>query len=168
MRLKILFFIILFIPKVYSQSSNYSIGSIPLDSIKKIEDFKWLESRYNNFKPNKNILDKFNGNIEEYSVKVFIGTWCGDSKSFFPKFLKSLEYLGVENESIELFGINRKKDEPKLLVESFNIKFVPTAIFYKKGREINRIVEYPQENVEQDIIDILIKEKEYIPFHPIK
>lgn len=61
-----------------------------------------------------------------------MGTWCGDSKREVPKLYKILE-------------------------ASLNIHRVPTVIFYKDGKEVNRIVEHPIKTFEEDIQNIITK-----------
>ena len=50
---------------------------------------------------------------------------------------------------------NRSKKTPNNLQHGFNIKRVPTFIFYKKGKEIGRYVEYARESLEKDLLKIV-------------
>ena len=50
----------------------------------------------------------------------------------------------------ELLGFDLEEFEKGL-----NITNVPTFIFYKNGKEVNRIVESPRVSLEQDMIDII-------------
>ena len=39
--------------------------------------------------------------------------------------------------------------------EKMNLNRVPTIIFYKNGKEVNRFVEFAQESLEEDIAKIV-------------
>jgi thioredoxin-related protein len=51
--------------------------------------------------------------------------------------------------------LNRAKETPNNLQEGYNITNVPTFIFYKKGKEIGRFVEFPRETLEKGILKIV-------------
>ena len=54
-----------------------------------------------------------------------------------------------------MVAVNEDKKTPDNLEKGLNIERVPTFIFYKKGKEIGRFVEYPRESVEADILKIV-------------
>ena len=51
--------------------------------------------------------------------------------------------------------MDRNKTTPGAFEEGLNITNVPTFIFYNNKKEINRIVESPVENLEQDFLSIV-------------
>ena len=51
--------------------------------------------------------------------------------------------------------VNREKKTPDNLQEGYNIIRVPTFIFFRKGKEIGRFVEYPRVSVEADMLKIV-------------
>ena len=89
-----------------------------------------------------------------------MGTWCGDSKREIPHFFKTLEQVGFNTKDLELIAVDRNKKTPNNLQKGFNIKKIPTFIFYKQGKEIGRYVEYARESLEKDMIQI-VSEKAY-------
>ena len=84
-----------------------------------------------------------------------MGTWCGDSKRETPHLYKVLEMADFNFKNLDLVTVNRSKRTPDNLQEGLNIIKVPTFIFYKKGKEIGRYVEYARESLEQDILKIV-------------
>jgi len=84
-----------------------------------------------------------------------MGTWCGDSKEQTPIFYKILDAANFNYNNLQLIAVNRGKSTPDNLQEGLNIERVPTFIFYKKGKEIGRFVEFPQETVEADMLKIV-------------
>lgn len=93
--------------------------------------------------------------LNDVEVTTFMGTWCGDSKREVPRFYKILESAGIETSDISLIGVTRQKNTPDGLEKGLEITNVPTFIFTKDGKEIGRIVEYPIESLEADMLKIL-------------
>ncbi len=93
----------------------------------------------------------------DISLLIFGGSWCGDTKSEFPKYFKLFSALNFPQSSISLYGVSRKKKEPSGIAERYSIKRVPTLIVLKNGKEIGRIVEYPTESIEKALLNILTK-----------
>ena len=89
------------------------------------------------------------------TIKAFMGTWCKDSKREIPRFYKVLEAANFNLKKLEMITVNRGKKTPENLQEGFDIKRVPTFIFYKKGKEIGRYVEFPRASLEKDILTIV-------------
>jgi len=87
-----------------------------------------------------------------------MGTWCGDSKRETPHFYKILDQTGFNINNLQLITVNRNKKTPDNLQEGFDVKRVPTFIFYKDGKEIGRYVEYARESLEKDILKIVTGE----------
>jgi thiol-disulfide isomerase/thioredoxin len=84
-----------------------------------------------------------------------MGTWCSDSQEQTPVFYKVMDACDFNEELIEVIGVNDTKTTPDNLQEGFDLERVPTFIFYKDGIEIGRIVEYPQETMEADMLKIV-------------
>ena len=84
-----------------------------------------------------------------------MGTWCGDSKRETPKFYKILEEANFNLKNLELVQYNRSKKLQIIFKKVLNIIKVPTFIFYKKGKEIGRYVEYARESLEKDMLKIV-------------
>ena len=93
--------------------------------------------------------------LKDIKIKAFIGTWCNDSRLETPVLYKVLETANFNMENLEMLTLNRNKKSPNNQQEGFNIKCVPTFIFYKNGKEINRFVEYPVETMEKDFLKIV-------------
>lgn len=96
-------------------------------------------------------------NASDVSLILFGGSWCGDTKVEFPKYFKLFSALNLPQSSVSLYGVSRKKKEQTGIAERYNVKRVPTLIVLKDGKEIGRIVEYPTESIEKDLLKILSK-----------
>ncbi len=92
----------------------------------------------------------------ETDVTVVFGTWCGDSKNYVPKLLKTLRDAGNPKLHVKLVGLSPRFQEPMELVQGTRILNVPTIVVSRNGKELGRIVETPgHERVEEDLAAIL-------------
>lgn len=115
----------------------------------------WFVPNYQDYQVNSDDLASLTPLLKGIEIKVFMGTWCGDSKRETPRFYKIMDAAGVKDKDITLITMNRSKKTPENFEEGLNITNVPTFIFYRNGKEINRIVEYPIQSLEKDMIAIL-------------
>jgi len=115
----------------------------------------WYDSRHSEYTTDKAIIEKLKPIINDFTIKGFMGTWCGDSKRGVPRFYKILEETGFDEDYFELITVGRNKRTPDNLQEGFDLLRVPTFIFMKDGKEIGRYVERPRESLEKDILKIL-------------
>lgn len=121
----------------------------------------WFKPRYEEFSPETESMKTIKENIGDYKIKVLMGTWCGDSKREVPKLLKILDNAQYDYEELELVAVDYNKTTPSKIEEELEVHRVPTIIFYKDGKEVNRFVEYSQgESIEEDIAKI-VSGKEY-------
>jgi thiol-disulfide isomerase/thioredoxin len=84
-----------------------------------------------------------------------MGTWCEDSQHQVPGFYQVLEQLKFDEKQVSLIIVDRTKTTPDHLEKDKNITNVPTFIFYKNGKELQRIVESPVESLEKDMLKIV-------------
>ncbi|CAM1341507.1 thioredoxin family protein [Tenacibaculum amylolyticum] len=126
-------------------------------------DFSWFQKNYEDYLVNDKIVDILGTKLKDYKIKVFFGSWCGDSKREVPKFYKVLTKAEFDNKNLALVAVDRKpeayKASPSGEEKGLNIHRVPTFIFYKGDKEIGRIVEYPKEDFERDMLKIVQEQK---------
>lgn len=118
------------------------------------EYYKFYFESYN---PDMSIVEKIKPLLDDISITIVMGSWCGDSQEQIPNFYKIISLLNFDENKIQLIAVDRKKHarEYDALVQSLNIELIPTFIFYKNGKELGRIIESPQETLETDILKIL-------------
>ena len=121
---------------------------------------KWFNEGQGTYRPDTLTINLLQKELKGIQIKGFIGTWCGDSKREIPHFFKILDQVGFNTKDLELIAVDRNKKTPNNLQKVFNIKKVPTFLFYKQGKEIGRYVEYARESLEKDILQI-VSEKTY-------
>lgn len=88
-------------------------------------------------------------------VTVFLGTWCGDSRREVPRLWKALDMAGAAPFAIHYIGVDREKKEPVAPVTNNDIRYVPTFIVQREGREVGRIVEESPNGIEKDLLALL-------------
>ena len=115
----------------------------------------WFTENYDFYETNPEVIAALKPLLKNITIKVYMGTWCGDSQEQVPPFYKIIEQANFNQKKLELIALDRAKKTPDNLQEGFDIIRVPTFIFYNKGKELGRIVEYPQEMLEDDMLKIL-------------
>jgi hypothetical protein len=90
-------------------------------------------------------------------VDVFLGTWCGDSRREVSRLFVALALAEAEGPlpfALRFVGVDRAKQAPGL-TEGVDLRYVPTVVVRREGREVGRIVETATRGVEQDLLDLL-------------
>lgn len=131
------------------------VGKTEITDLQQEPFNEWYSIGYNEYKPNEEIIKEIKKYISDYSITVFMGTWCEDSQNQVPKFFKILNELGFPLKRVNLITMTRDKTTPETFEEGLNVTNVPTFIFYKKDFEVNRIVESAVESLEEDILNIV-------------
>jgi hypothetical protein len=97
-------------------------------------------------------------NVNEVTVLIVLGSWCGDSRREVPRFLKMLDQCGLTRIKVTYLGVDLSKYSPVGDYEKLNIEKVPTFIVYRNNIEAGRIIEYPVTSLEGDFLEILRKQ----------
>ena len=145
------------INKKKSEPEEYTdiIGVFERKELSNNPHAEWFNQNYSDYNLDKETLNKLKPLFKDIEITVFMGTWCSDSRKEIPVFFKLIDKLRINENSIELIGMTLEKTTPDSLELDQNLINVPTFIFKKDGKEINRIVEFPLETIEKDILEIL-------------
>lgn len=126
----------------------------------------WFSTEYQTYRPDSGSCTLISPLLSKITFEVFLGTWCGDSKREVPHFLKIADQLGISAAKIQLIFVSNDaaqyRKSPQHEEEGKNIVRVPTFILYKEGIELGRIIEYPINTLEKDVLTIL-SGKNYTP-----
>ena len=120
---------------------------------------KWFNQGYTEFNPSAEAMATIKKNISDYEIIAFMGTWCPDSRRETPKVFKILDEAGYDMSKLTFYGVNRQKTTTDNIEKEFDLNRVPTVIFLKDGKEVNRFVEYPRESIEEDFAKIVSGEE---------
>lgn len=152
------------------EKSKILYGISTQDSLT-VEPFgKWFNTNYDSYHPNAATIGTLKKqSVEAISIKVFFGTWCGDSKREVPRFLKLLSVISFPEKKVHLIGVGNGdslvKQSPGHEEAGLGIFRVPTFIIYKNGVEINRINEFPVFSLEKDFLAILTNQPYTSNYH---
>jgi len=137
----------------------FLVGKIAIEDLNSENYLSWYQASYQSYEVDDSLTAYFKEKLGHYRLKLFLGTWCGDSKKQVPRILKILEQAEFPDERLEIIALDRRpgryKKSPTGEERGLNIIKVPTLIFFKNGIEINRIVERPIASLEEDILTIL-------------
>lgn len=120
---------------------------------------QWFSKNYEDYTPDDATVKAITTVLKDYNITLFMGTWCGDSKQEVPRFYKILEACNFPKNQLTVIAVSREaymyKQSPNHEEAGLNIHRVPTFIFYKNRKEVNRIIEHPIESLEKDILKIV-------------
>ena len=129
------------------------VGTITKEQL--FREFPVFQENAASYKPEQTAVEKLRKVSKKTEVLLFLGTWCSDSISEAPKTIKIFETVNSPNFYLQLYGVDRAKQDGLGLAGKFDVKRVPTVIFLQDGKELGRIVEYPNKTMEEDILAIL-------------
>jgi len=97
-------------------------------------------------------------------VTVLLGTWCSDSRREISRLWRALDEIGATSGggagsglpfTLTYIGVDEAKREPAAAVAAAGLKYVPTLIVRRGGREVGRIVESSPHGIESDLLALL-------------
>jgi thiol-disulfide isomerase/thioredoxin len=138
-----------------TNTDGYLVGLADKTNFEKAPFNEWFIPNYKEYSLDMQIVSKLKPLFKEVKIKAVMGTWCGDSRRETPHFYKLLDAVDFNYKNLEMITVDRSKSTPNNDQTGLNIERVPTFIFYKNGKEINRFVEYPRETLEKDFLKIL-------------
>ena len=131
------------------------VGTTGLEAMEEVPFSDWYAPGYRAFTPDSSKTEALEPLLEDVDIVVFMGTWCEDSQREIPKFVKILEAVEYPMETIEVIAMTRDKTTPQQYEAGQNITNIPTLIFMNGDKELGRIVEFPVEDLESDMLKIL-------------
>lgn len=120
----------------------------------------WYNSGFKEYEPQPQVIEQIKKlDPAKFTMRIFFGSWCGDSKRELPRMMKVLKAAGFSEKNIQLIGVSDSlptyKQSPKREEKGLNIYRVPTFIVYQKEKEVGRIIEFAVESLERDLHKIL-------------
>jgi len=135
------------------------LGKINQDGLSENTYGVWFQKNKTAYTLKPEVIETLKEELSNYTITLYMGTWCGDSKREVPRFYKLLEAANFPMERLTAVAVSRDSDTYKQSPggehEGVNIHRVPTFIVYKDGKEVNRIVESPVVSLEEDLSAII-------------
>lgn len=110
---------------------------------------EWKTKVNEKYEPKSEWMDSIATINDSVNVRIFLGTYCPDSKKWVPRFFKLRPELPIS--LLEVVSIDTTKKDDRGWARKAGIKKVPTFIFYKDEQEIGRITEKPKMRLEKRI-----------------
>ena len=142
----------------YSDQSTWLLGYIKPERLFQPPHSEWYLKGYDDyqfkieFTDRLKVLDKTG-----ITVKIVLGTWCPDSRREVPRFMRIMDVIDFPRGQMEFIGVDNVKISPIENYADLAIERVPTFIFFRNNVEAGRIIENPVTSLEQDIVNILIR-----------
>ncbi len=135
------------------------IGTCTRSGFDQKEFAAWFKPEYESYMPDAETIEKLKKHsFKKIGIKIIFGTWCGDSRREMPRFYKIKDMANMPENSISLTAVDSDKNSGDSALKNIEFTRIPTFIFYKKGKEIGRIVESCEASLEKDMLAILEKE----------
>ena len=164
--MKFLLTVFLFSLTISSSAQTHEeilLNEVDLSQLQQPPYNSWYTSNFDSYHPNTTMVDAFKRQkLSNYSIKIYFGSWCGDSKRELPRMMRLLKEINFPDKNIALIGVDDStevyKQSPKRLEAGLNIYRVPTFIIYDGKNEVSRIVEYPVKTLERDLLKIFSRQ----------
>jgi thiol-disulfide isomerase/thioredoxin len=111
------------------------------------------------YQPHPEVVSVLQEVVEDTEIILFHGAWCSDCRREVPRFMRILEVVNNPHFILNDYEVNRQKQDILSKFEEYGIKFVPTFVVMREGRELGRIVEKPQKSLEEDLAAIVAGKK---------
>jgi len=116
----------------------------------------WFVKNYEAYRVDSATADLLRPKLAGKQFRIFMGTWCGDSRREVPRIYKIFDYCGVERSSIQLIMVSSVdsmyKQSPGHEERGLNIFRVPDLLVTDHKKEVGRIVESPVVSLEKDLL----------------
>ncbi len=134
------------------------IDQVNREGLLKGEIGEFFQPDYDAYRPDSLSIEQLKGKLDNISIHIVFGSWCGDSKDQLPRFLKVLDQIGFNGSQLKMTAVDSHKTGRNIDVGGLNILKVPTFVVYRKSVEIGRIIETPLDLLEKDLLQILEKD----------
>jgi len=142
----------------FSDPTTWIIGYFDPERLLQEPYSSWYKKGFDDYQFNteavNTLMDK---NKTGISIKIVMGTWCPDSRREVPRIMRILEIWQFPLSGVTFIGVDDAKLSPVNDYNKLDIQRVPTFIIYKNNIEAGRIIENPVTSLEQDIVNILVR-----------
>ena len=143
---------------VNSRGDTHLSGAFTAEDLENTLFQNWYQENYQDFE--LTTKSKWSKSLKSTEVEIYMGTWCGDSKKWVPRFVRLWDELGLDREQLKFIGLHSGnemyKQGPNGEEKGKMVHRVPTFIFKQEGQEYARIVESPINDLETDVAQIAL------------
>lgn len=127
------------------------VGHVARADVEKLP--KWIEAKSKPETEPDEKAAKALANVPKGAlVRVIFGTWCGDSRREVTRFWKAIDLAGGATPfAIEYVAVDTGKKVPDGSIDGVGLRYVPTFLVLRDGKEVGRIVESSPNGIETDL-----------------
>ncbi|MDR9366453.1 MAG: thioredoxin family protein [Balneolaceae bacterium] len=140
-------------PLVANAQKSELTGIVSEEKI--IQNDRIFEIYIKRYQPDSTAIAYLANLNKEVNLKVFMGSWCRESRKYIPQLMKILQVADSDNIQVEYIAVNAQKNIPLSFLKNHQIKYIPTILVFDDRNELGRIVEKPQMPIELEIVEIL-------------
>ena len=129
------------------------VGKIQRSELQKGTYGKWFNENYKDYPIEQETISGIKNLINDYTVNIVMGTWCGDSREQVPALFKVLDAAGFKG-NVNMYCVPRKYKDYKP-TQIFNLKRVPTIWLSNKDKQLPQFIEYPMQSIEKDLLAMI-------------
>lgn len=116
---------------------NMFVGTGDKSVFKDTSFATWYNAEYELYEVDNKVLEGITPDkLKDITIKIVLGTWCGDTKREIPRFIKILESIKFDEKNLTLIFVNNAKKDPFNDIEALKVKNIPTIIVYRGGGRI--------------------------------
>ena len=123
------------------------VGDIKAQQL--LTSFIKFEQSYQSFNVSNTQASQVQSLPDDLVIDIYFATWCHDSQREVPRLLKALQTK--PDIKINLVSLDYQKQEPTGRAAQAGVKFTPTFIVSREGKELGRIIERPKIDLVSDI-----------------
>ena len=147
LRICCIFFLIIFLQSCKNQ---YLVGYFGRQGF--TIQCKWKERVAVGYEPKQVYLDSIRRGVDSFDVKLFLGTWCNDSRKWVPRLFAIQNRLPIRN--LEIISVDTTKKDERGWTKEYGVDSIPMFVFMREGQEVGRIKvkpSKPKRNLEKAI-----------------
>jgi len=130
-------------------------GTLTYADLQNEQSFTWLKTGMDDYTPDNQYVPFLADHLKDYKLVIFLGTWCDDSHYWIPKLFKLMKVINYPIQELTMYGVDRQKMTKSGAQNEYNVKYVPTIILIKDGKEAGRITESAMNGLEADLKKII-------------
>lgn len=131
------------------------LGTFDIPALQEVPYKEWYTPIYEETILDEDRVEYLGSLLKEVEIKAYVGTWCSDTQIELPNLIKTLDRVNFDFHKLSLIGVDEDYQAPDKSNLAWDIVNVPTFILLKDQKEIGRFVEFPDESLLEDLIQIL-------------
>lgn len=125
-----------------------------------LHELDWFRSGFDAYTPSEVVMSELNDRKDNYSVVIFGGEWCPDTRRTLPSFMKVLSETGLPEEKIQIWMLDKNFSSGGGPEKNLSIRSVPTFVIYEDNEEVGRLSSATERPYEEAILDVIKSDSE--------